>query len=87
MIIQPRHWSELPDGALIVGPSGRIWQIVSRPSFGVSRLRCPETGETRDVPAPPADMTHAILPSAPTGDEQRALTVLSKFFTMERLPS
>jgi hypothetical protein len=87
VIIQPRRWADLPDGALIVGPSGRIWQIVTRPAFGVSRLRCPETGETRDVTAPPADSTHAILPSAPTSDEQRALTVLSKFFILERLPS
>lgn len=85
MILQPRMWGDLPDGALIVGPSGRVWQIVCRPAYGVSRLRCPETGEVRDVPAPPMDATTTILPSVPPADEQRALTVLSRFFTLERI--
>lgn len=86
MIITARPWRDLPDGSLIISPSGRVWRIDSRDGH-VFELRDPETGAGHTLTGiDPNSFTSAILPTTQP-DEQHALAVLSHHFRLEPIPS
>lgn len=74
-------WAAVTDGALIVGPSGRVWVFTRAPSsYGPPQVRLtdPEgVGAEMIFGVDPNATTTVIQPADPTN---RALAILSKVF-------
>lgn len=84
MMIVATTWAQLPVSALVLDPSGRIWQVQQ---FGFAAdgapyvaLIDPESRETAQLQVGPADPVQTL-----TTLEQHALMVLSRFFDLERI--
>lgn len=85
-VVPGQPWSSIAVGTLVVGPSGRIWQLdASGTEHGAPwvALLDPETGERRSVWIGPADCVSVI---ESTDGERGAITVLSRSFPqLERI--
>lgn len=93
MIITRMRWADVPDGALVVGPSGRIYRLVGKRADQYNRpyvaLSDPEHDADGDFIAAtpyvdPNAETDVIVTDSPL---ENAADILSRFFPLERIRS
>lgn len=80
MILTQLPWSQVPDGSLVVGPSGQVWRFrrIALPGPPTVHLADPEhVMEPRLFVVDPAATTTVMLPSGPTNT---AISVVRQFF-------